>query len=386
MLLHEFSGADGTSPVASLTLIGQTLYGTAYQGGTNDLGTIFKLQTNGTSFQGLHVFGGTADGRRPQASFFVDGSTLYSTTSQGGLYGRGTVYKIGSDGGSYQVLRNLTDFTQYPTAAPILVDGNLYGTTVYGGSSGAGLIYRLSTDGASLQDVHIFDGFAADAAWSHSSLTQVGSKLFGISQSGGLYNSGAIFSLNPDGSDYQVLYEFNGLAHDGSWPASSLIVSDSVLYGTTRLGGASNRGTVFKINTDGSGYQLLHEFAGGAGDGAEPRASLTLVGDTLYGTTGLGGASDLGTVFKINTDGSGFDSLHEFVGGDNDGSQPWASLTFDGSNLYGTTRGGGHSDQGTVFALLIPEPSTYSLALFGLLAVAVWGGRRARRRAAPLAG
>ena len=102
-----------------------------------------------------------------------------------------------------------------------------------------------------------------------------------------------------------VLQNFTGTggAAPGSSPSAGLTLSGSTLYGTTVGGGSSGAGTVFKVNTDGSGYTVLQNFDGGR-DGGYPQASLTLSGSTLYGTTANGGGSGNGTVFKIGTDKS----------------------------------------------------------------------------------
>ena len=113
-------------------------------------------------------------------------------------------------------------------------------------------------------------------------------------------------------------------------------------------------GTVFKLNTDGSGFTTLHNFTGGS-DGAFPEGSLILSGSTLYGTTLSRGVSGYGTVFSLNTDGSGFMTLHAFTGG-TDGSGPQAKLILSGNTLYGTASRGGLSGNGTVFSIsLLPQ-------------------------------
>ena len=70
----------------------------------------------------------------------------------------------------------------------------------------------------------------------------------------------------------------------------SLTLSGSTLYGMTLSGGANGNGTIFSINTDGSGFQNLFSFSGTNGD--NPHGSLTLSGSTLYGMTSAGGAND----------------------------------------------------------------------------------------------
>ena len=82
-------------------------------------------------------------------------------------------------------------------------------------------------------------------------------------------------------------------------------------------------------------------------------------GNTLYGTAEEGGSSDYGTVFRVNTDGTGFTTLHSFAGYSSDGAYPMAGLVLSGSTLYGTAESGGSSDYGTVFSL----PSGLSLPL-----------------------
>jgi uncharacterized repeat protein (TIGR03803 family) len=146
-----------------------------------------------------------------------------------------------------------------------------------------------------------------------------------------------------------------------------LILSGSTLYGTTYSGGSSGSGTVFAANTNGTGFRVLHSFAAGS-DGANPYVGLILSGNTLYGTAYSGGRRGDGTVFAVNTDGTGFTTLHSFTGG-SDGSYPVGSLILSGNTLYGTASGGGSSGDGTVFSLsfrpqltIIPSETSVILA------------------------
>jgi uncharacterized repeat protein (TIGR03803 family) len=128
---------------------------------------------------------------------------------------------------------------------------------------------------------------------------------------------------------------------------AALALSGSVLYGTTSYGGSSNCGTVFKVNTDGTGYAVLKNFFGGS-DGSNPYyGGLTLSSSVIYGTTLYGGSSNSGTLFKLNTNGTSYTVLRSFTGGD--GANPNADLTLEGSVLYGSTENGGSSGVGTLF-------------------------------------
>ena len=137
-----------------------------------------------------------------------------------------------------------------------------------------------------------------------SKLITDGSSLFGMTAGGGFYNSGTIFKINPDGSGFQRLLEFDGKTQGGNPNGYLTIVGDS-LYGITQNGGFYNVGVIFKISKDGSGYQKLYDFDGTFSGGA-PNGSLTLVNDTLYGMTTDYGSSNSGTIFKINRSGQGF--------------------------------------------------------------------------------
>ena len=173
--------------------------------------------------------------------------------------------------------------------------------------------------------------------------------------------------------------EFAGDPGDGENPYGDLTLDGTTLYGMTLTGGANDEGVIFKINTDGTGYTHLREFAGTPGDGGIPYGDLTLNGTTLYGMTYSGGANNEGVIFKMNTDGTGYTHLREFAGNPGDGENPSGSLTLDGTTLYGMTQYGGASDMGVVFSQsTVPEPSTIMLAL--MAGAAGVGLRRKRRK------
>src|SRR5439155_3509495 len=98
----------------------------------------------------------------------------------------------------------------------------------------------------------------------------------------------------------------------------------------------------------------------------------------LYGTAYFGGASSYGTVFALNTNGTGFTNFHSFTlgtGGDFptncDGALPHAGLILSGNALYGTAPQGGSSGNGTVFSVSLPAPQL-AIAHSGANVILTW--------------
>jgi len=164
--------------------------------------------------------------------------------------------------------------------------GNLYGTTSSGGESGLGVVFKL--DAANTETVlHAFAG--PDGAIPHGRLVQDGSgNLYGTTSSGGGSGLGTVFKIDTSGTE-SVVYSFAG-SPDGAKPYAGLVIDNSGnLYGTTEDGGSSGFGTIFKIDTGGT-ETVLHSFAGGSSDGADPKAGVILdATGNLYGTTFRGG-------------------------------------------------------------------------------------------------
>ena len=185
-----------------------------------------------------------------------------------------------------------------------------------------------------------------DGANPQAGLVLSGNTFYGTTVNGGASGYGTVFAVNTDGTGYTNLYSF--ASSDGANPQAGLVLSGNTLYGTTANGGAPGYGTVFSIGTNGMGFSNLYSFS--YNDGANPQTGLILSGNTLFGTTQYGGNSGAGTVFTLSTDGTVFTSLYTFTYG-SDGAFPMAGLVLSGNTLFGTAQYGGDSGVGTVFAL-----------------------------------
>jgi len=351
-VLYTFTGVDGGNPRASLVQDSAgNLYGTACYGGNSNAGTVFKVSASGTVTV-LYNFTGGVDGGGPGAGLVRDSAgNLYGTTTVGGSSNSGTVFKVDTTG-EEAVLYSFTGGADggIPEASVIRDSaGNLYGTTYQGGAStgGAGTVFKVDTTGKETV-LYSFTG-GVDGGFPEASLVRDSAgNLYGTTTVGGGSNYGTVFKVDTTGEE-TVLYSFMGGA-DGGAPWASL-VRDSAgnLYGTTYDDGASGYGTVFKVDTTGE-ETVLYSFMGGA-DGEHPIAGLIRdSAGNLYGTTYWGGASNCGTVFKVDTTGKET-VLYSFTGG-TDGQGPYAGLVQNtAGNLYGTTYIGGAFTYGTVFEI-----------------------------------
>jgi len=278
-VILNFDSLNGQQPLGALVLSANRVYGMTNKGGAHDLGLIFSVDTNGSGYKDLFDFNGS-NGANPWGSLIFSNGKLYGMAAE-------YLFSIDTNGGGYTIIHDFTKDTTFSVNSPYAV----------------------------------------------GSLTQVGSKLYGMTQAGGAYDSGFVFRVDTNGSGYKVILEFNG--SDGSSPYGSLIYSKGILYGMTFQGGANNYGTIFSVDTNGGGYKDLFDFNNS--DGADPMGDLTLLGSKLYGTASGGGVNNYGCIFSINTNGSGYKDFYDFNG--KNGEYPEGNLTPVGSLLYGMTMG-----------------------------------------------
>jgi uncharacterized repeat protein (TIGR03803 family) len=244
----------------------------------------------------------------------------------------------------YAILHHFDGYDgKSPSPNLVLVEGTLYGTTLNGGLSECGTVYRLSTNGTQFSVLK--RDFSSDEQGTWGGVIFSADKLYGTTWGGGTPTScGTIFALNTNGSGYTTLHQFVEAA--GRAPMGSLLAEGPTLFGTTYEGGTYGYGTVFRINMDGSGFTVLKHFTGA--DGCYPHAQLVLSEGVLYGTASSRLGTGNGLVFRLNADGSGYTVLKDFSG--TDGTWPSDELVLSGTTLYGTTRYSG-SGGGTLFKI-----------------------------------
>jgi uncharacterized repeat protein (TIGR03803 family) len=378
-ILHNFSALPhGATPESNLIAdAAGNLYGTTFGGG---YGVVFEFtpaskgkwtETILYTFTGNPTSG--PDGAYPAAGLLFDSAgNLYGTTSQGGIYGQGTVFKLTRTSGGKWKETVIHAFLGYPGdgANPLtgLVSdsaGNLFGTTSAGGNGGGcgdqytqascGTVFELSPVGNGWTEtiLHNFQGgtdgcFPAGGLIFDQSGSLYGTSQFGI---GGGYDCflgvGTVFKLTRgSGGTWteSVLYAFTGNG-DGGNPAGALIFdSAGNLYGTGAPPSYLGSGTVFELNPGSGGTwteTVLYNLNGPSYSG--------LIFDkagNLYGTIEYGGSSSCtqgcGSIFELSPGSGGWTetTLYSFTGS-NDGAYPVASLLSDSAgNLYTTVSDG----------------------------------------------
>jgi|GEM_PF-1426525 len=402
--LHSFTRyVDGVSLQAGVVLSGNTLYGTTEYGGpSGNNSTLFAVNTNGAGFRIVYNFPAEANNNLgfptnsgaggSDGTLVLSGNNLYGASYDGGTNGTGAVFAVNTNG-TFTLLYSLnaaktnpvtglfTNSDGYGSEAGLILSGStLYGTTEHGGTSGYGVVFKVNTNGTGFVNLHSFTN-GTDGSVPHT-LVISGSTLYGTTL--GFSGNGTVFALGTNGVGFTTLHTFtatNFIFPQGGAPSgpgytnsdgvgpSGLSLSGNTLYGTAFWGGSNGCGTVFALNTNGTGFTTLHSFAAGRtnssgvytnseGLGALAFTGLVLSSNILYGAAYYGGSAGNGTIFSLNTNGTGFTTLYNFSatnasGGNNDGANPYAGLTLSSNTLYGTTKYGGTSGNGTVFSIYL---------------------------------
>ncbi len=344
--MHDFNSTDGCCALyPSMLLQGQdgNIYGATTNGGTTGQGNIFKMTPSGT-FTNIYNFDGT-HGEYPEGgiSMGFDGN-FYGTTYQGGTGPAGVIFKV-TPSGTQTVLYNFTNGNDgaYPRTPPVQApDGNLYGVTGNGTNQ---VLYKLTPAG-------VFSIIATIPSQSYSPLL-VGTdgNLYGTTVYGGTFNRGTAFQFSPAKKKLKVIHNFNS-STEGGGPYGPLMQGvDGKLYGTTSAGGSGSGGTVFQMTTAGKLVVLVNFSTTNNANGATPFSGVVQGSDGfLYGLASVGGANNLGTLFKVSTTGANFTVLHSFATADGDTPLSTPLLHTNGK-IYGMTyHGGAHTSYGVFYS------------------------------------
>lgn len=347
-VIHHFDFAGGYNPYyGAPQVIDGKVYGMTSDGGTSNLGVIYRCDLDGGNYEVLKHFGSallSSDGAGPLGSVIGYDGRLYGMTRDGGSNRLGVIFRCDLDGGNYEVIKHLGTTVNgraigvRPVASLVQHEGLLYGLTTEGGTNSVGVLFRCNPDGSGYVVLKDFLGF--DGVQPHGDPFIYGGKIYGTSELGGTNGLGVLFRCDLDGGNFEVLKNFGGA--EGAQPFGSVLAYEGRLYGMTEAGGADGRGVIFRCDPDGANYTVLRSFRFATGQ--FPFGSLLLYGTSLYGMTFDGGTHGLGVLFQCGLDGSNYTTLKAFgpsFSNPADGRYPRGSVTVSGGKLYGVTSEGG---------------------------------------------
>jgi uncharacterized repeat protein (TIGR03803 family) len=331
-ILHSEHFEDDRWPVGELILYDGSLRGIS-RGNPFIPHVLFAVDTITGAYSHLYVFDSDSDG--PAGSLVRDGTQLYGLRNSGDNTW-GQLFSISAHGTGFNVLHEFPSehyLPSYGEAGKQLVhdDGKIYGAAEF-------ILFSINTDGSEYQVLKDYPSFIHSRALEYSS-----GKLFGIM----CPSSCNVYSINSDGTGFTVLHSFD---QDSSSPLGdgSVISHDGLVYGTTRRGGDLGQGQLFR--TEGVTFTSLYSFAGGTkSNGSNPESTPLLVDSTLYGFASEG-PNGLGMLYSVRTDGSGFTVLHAFNDYP-DGNYPRGTPVHSNGTLFGVTYVGGVANDGTIFSI-----------------------------------
>ncbi|HTW60002.1 MAG TPA: choice-of-anchor tandem repeat GloVer-containing protein [Terriglobales bacterium] len=382
--LHSFCATkgcpDGATPTVGLLLAPNgRLYGTTSGGGAHGAGTVFEIVPGG-EFTTLYSFcsaANCADGVGPNRLVLGSNGNFYGTSYNGGANNYGTVFEITPAGELTTLYNFCSKFNSktgicldgaYPALPLILgTDGNFYGITTAGGSNncrpaeeayGCGMFFRVTPAGK----LSAFALFTSSNGWYPNSLLQgADGNFYGTTLYGGPSNPtnctdgcGTAFQITPSGA-INTLYNFCSEVSctDGAGPMSLMQATDGNLYGTAG-GGSEEQGVIFQLTTGGS-LNTVYDFCETCGGFVAYGTLLQATNGNFYGTTFEGfNQYTNGTVYSLSM------GLSPFVQANPTFGKVGYTIDILGNNLTGAT---GVTFNGTPTTFTVVSPSLIKAAV-----------------------
>ncbi|MBK9401439.1 MAG: T9SS type A sorting domain-containing protein [Bacteroidetes bacterium] len=324
------------------------LWGTLSVGGSFGIGGIIKINGDGTGFANEYVCMGGAAGGSMQSNLLPVSSTLiYGNSVSGGLNALGDIFSYNPATNVYTMLYSMDSLSgYYPRGTVIKATNNkLYGLTNNGGTFNKGVLYSLDLSNNQYTKLHEFDGPTGQLP-NGTVMQAANGKLYGMTTTGGQGGAGVIFSYDISTSTYAIVHDFNFT--NGFSPFGNLMQgANGLLYGMAFGGGATGNGVLFSFNTANNGHSVLHNFDGV--NGSAPMGTVMENAGVFYGNTSQGGTNNKGVIFSFNPSSGTYTKLHDFAVAT--GCTPFGNVMMasDGK-LYGMTLNGGVNNLGAIFS------------------------------------
>ncbi|MGZ8558191.1 MAG: choice-of-anchor tandem repeat GloVer-containing protein [Chitinophagaceae bacterium] len=325
------------------------LWGMTTQGGTDDIGVVFRADGEGNNLKSMHSFTKTNPGANPMYNQLTEyNGKFYSMTSAGGANNLGVIFEWDPVTNSYIKKYDFETVNgSKPFGSLVLLNDKFYGMTNAGGINDMGVVFEWNPANNEYLKKYDFDG--ATGSNPFGSLLSSGGKFYGMTYSGGSNNQGVIFEWNPVGDTFLKKYDFNG--EFGSNPYGDLVFQNGKFYGMTSSGGINERGVIFEWDPSAN-YTMKFEFGSGFRLGYKPYGSLAFANGKFYGMTSQGGNELKGDIFEwdpvtnIYTKRFDFGSTSYAIG-----IRPYGNLLFKDGKFFGMAyrEGGGRYSHGLIF-------------------------------------
>lgn len=344
---HHFKNSSGANSRSKLyELLNGLLYGTTYNGGTNDDGVIFQYDINTEIYQAKIKLDNNTGSSLESSLIKHSNGLIYGVTYSGGTNGKGVVFEYNIESNTYLVKTNLNTIKEgaYPSNSSLVQynNGMLYGTASLGGSNESGVLFELNPSNGEYSKKIDFGGGTGLGVHPTGDLV--------IASNGLIYGltnkwNGTIFEYDPTINTIKTIHYFDNLTSGG------LLYDNNKLFGFVFDYG-ENDGYIYEFNLED--YTFKHKAAFDGSNGSNPIGSLLKsYNGLIYGTAATGGTYGYGTFYSYDGDGT-ITPIHHFSSDlntvPNDGAYPIGNL-LEASNgkIYGVTRAGGYLYKGNIF-------------------------------------
>lgn len=298
----ETSCADGENPFFSSLIFDSkgNLYGTTYNGGANGDGVLFELSPLGGGWVETvrYSFAGTPDAANPIAGLIWDSAgNLYGTSYNGGVGNIGTVFEASPNGSGGWTEQVITSLAEIDAGLTINSAGDIFGTTNT-------TVFKLIPNGSGGYEkprtLYTFPTTNLRGETPEGTLTLDSSgSLYGTTRAGGTEGDGTVYKLTLGTNGKYTQHVLHSFGSKGMTPYGGVLLDSSEnIYGSTKFGGAHGDGVIYELVAPTNTERVLFAFNGENGNG--PYDSLLYSGGYLYGTTYTGGVDGMGTVFVVN--------------------------------------------------------------------------------------
>ncbi|MBX3165085.1 MAG: hypothetical protein KF900_11455 [Bacteroidetes bacterium] len=224
------------------------------------------------------------------------GTTIYGTSFNGGSENVGTLFSFDIIGNVFTVLKHFTtaEYGMFGSNKPIIKDSGtiIYVATSISSSGSTGRLFSFDTNGNVYTVLYSFSLLTGGA---QKQIIKIGNIIYGVTQSGGTTSGGVLFSFNLTTTTHTTLKNFTA-ATDGSNFKIFVHTGGTMFYGITQAGGSNNVGTLFSFDISGNVFTVLRHFTAATdGSGGGP---IIYAGGILYGATSTGGSNNVGTLFS----------------------------------------------------------------------------------------